>query len=450
MITAFNYPKAIKAVNLQGLPSLLKQGHAFYNEVTGSGKSLAIYHEEPEIRQTIDIYLDRLNAHLKTVKSTAQSKVATVTSRTVATGKKRGLKGIEKDIALSFIKRYVELDGKTVSEAEVFELLSSIQKAILDKRISKTDPHAGTISHIQSQLIKLYKSMGKTAVVSIADVDKYKGLGIWPIVTNYIAGKAIEKAISSSVKVIKKEIKKEPIKKRRHVSGLGCTGVCTCPKPVQGYSGLGSILQQPIAQLPITVATAQLQPESNPGRMSVNQAIATKYDLLNLDGDWLNLIGEACKPTSFFIYGPGGSGKSTLTMKFANYMAGRGNKVLYIAGEQFGTPVFAKMLQRLHIMDTPNFVIVRDLRVENPVNYDIIVLDSKDSLGTELQDFVALRKQYPKQSYIVLSQATKDGNFTGSEKWRNEVDTMIICQNGIAYTNRDKNRWGGSAEMQIF
>lgn len=53
------------------------------------------------------------------------------------------------------------------------------------------------------------------------------------------------------------------------------------------------------------------------GVMSVSQAANSQIDLLGLDGQYLNMIGEACKPTSFFMYGPGGSGKSTFTLKFA-------------------------------------------------------------------------------------------------------------------------------------
>ena len=66
-----------------------------------------------------------------------------------------------------------------------------------------------------------------------------------------------------------------------------------------------------------------------------------------------------------------------------------------------------------------------------------------------MQAFSPLQKEYPDQSYM-LKSGNKSGNFTGSEKWRNVVDALIVCESGIAYTNRDKNRWGGSGEMKIF
>lgn len=186
------------------------------------------------------------------------------------------------------------------------------------------------------------------------------------------------------------------------------------------------------------------------GIMSIASASETKFDLLGLDGEYLNMIGEACRPTSFFMYGPGGSGKSTFTLKFAHYLAQKGNKVAYVAGEQYNTPVLKKMLERLKLTDIANFHIVKNLEVINPGAYDVIVIDSKDSLDITHEDFKKLQEKFPKQTWAILSQATKDGGFTGSEKWRNLVDTMIYCEDGVAATGIDKNRWGGKNEIKIY
>lgn len=162
------------------------------------------------------------------------------------------------------------------------------------------------------------------------------------------------------------------------------------------------------------------------------------------------MIGEACRPTSFFIYGPGGSGKSTFTLQFAYYLAQKGNKVAYVAGEQFATPVFSKMLKRLSITDLDTFVIAKDLNSIDPKQYQVIVIDSNDSLGIDHHQFEKLQKSYSALSWAILSQATKDGGFTGSEKWRNLVDTMIYCESGIAQTGIDKNRWGGKWDIKVY
>lgn len=98
-------------------------------------------------------------------------------------------------------------------------------------------------------------------------------------------------------------------------------------------------------------------------------------------------------------------------------MAKKSNTILYVAGEQFGTPVFEKTLIRLGIKKHQNLTVVRNMEALNPANFDIVVLDSKDSLVIEIGEFKELLKKFPKQSFIILSQGTKAGDFTGSEKW---------------------------------
>lgn len=190
--------------------------------------------------------------------------------------------------------------------------------------------------------------------------------------------------------------------------------------------------------------------ENQWGVMTIEDAKKAKFDLIGLQGEWLKLIGKACKPTHFFIYGIGGGGKTSFVLLFAQYLASLNYKILYVAGEQFGTPTFTDLLNRLNIRAGVNLKIVDSLNRLNPADFDFVVIDSKDHAGVDLEIFLKLKKQYPGQSFIILSQATKSGNFTGSEKWRNEVDVMLLAENGIVKSGCDKNRWGGNGEMKVF
>ena len=97
---------------------------------------------------------------------------------------------------------------------------------------------------------------------------------------------------------------------------------------------------------------------------------------------------------------------------------------------------------RLGINDHPNLKVMRDLKALAPSKFDVVVLDSKDSLDIDEIQFAELCKKYPKQSFFILSMATKSGGFTGSEKWRNLIDTMIYCEDMVAYTKGDKKTDG--------
>jgi len=50
---------------------------------------------------------------------------------------------------------------------------------------------------------------------------------------------------------------------------------------------------------------------------------------------------------------------------------------------------------------------------------------------------------------MILSQSTKTGNFTGSGKWRNQVDVML-CADAGTVKQTGKNRWGAMGEMKVY
>jgi hypothetical protein len=187
--------------------------------------------------------------------------------------------------------------------------------------------------------------------------------------------------------------------------------------------------------------------------MSIDDILAVEHTPIGLEGKWKELIGEACKPMNILMYGKGGSGKSGMALAFSQYLSEKGHPVLYVAGESFGTPVFKQLIMDAGIKGNDKFSIVPDLKGHNLAQYDFVVLDSKDSLKLDIEQFRSLKKNHPKLSFIVLSQGKKDGDYRGSEEWRNEVDTLInFPERGKASTADDngKNRWGGCAVVQLY
>lgn len=478
--------------DIRGWPVNLKNGHEFITGETEGFKNIDLAQEDEQIRAAIDTYLNDLNEYLED----NPEKAAKVEPNA------KPVREISPSVKL--IKRFANLHGKTLTEKQLSTFIKTMQKAMATQQIRATDPHQGTLYHIQDVLVDTYNDAepGDQIQFTIKGADKYKVIGkseaemlSMKLVKRYIGliGKTdttkqrrlhgdISKAIDTG-KITAQDPLISPLQKSLISLQAAFTGKGKLIIPdaeLSGLKGLGFIPAMIAAavgkgiehfahkalkpssevnglgcdcQAQTVIEKERVQPyavnQDDDTIQSIGEVKKMEFDLIGLDNLYLELIGEACRPTSFLIYGPGGSGKSTFTLLFGNYMAQKGNRVLYVAGEQKDTPVFTKMVNRLKIQDSKNLGFVKRVENHDLNNYDILVIDSKDSINYTLEDFIKQREQYPHLSFVILSQATKNGGFTGTEKWRNEVDSLIFCEKMMAYTNRDKNRWGGSSEIKI-
>ncbi|MGD1959147.1 MAG: hypothetical protein ACFB2Y_09835 [Fulvivirga sp.] len=189
--------------------------------------------------------------------------------------------------------------------------------------------------------------------------------------------------------------------------------------------------------------------------MGLGEIANEQYATLDWGHPWTELIGEACHPTHIFIMGPGGCGKSGATLKLSEDLSKLGMKVLYVSGEQYGTPTFSKLIRDTGIDTTnPNIVGTNNVNPsipeKNPANYDVVVFDSKDDMNIEVREFERLKKQYPETAFILLSQSNKDGSYTGAGKWRNVVDVMLEAYERGKMRTGEKNRWGKHGDVTLF
>lgn len=379
-------------------PEGIKSNEEFYFDSDYTSKEIIEF-----INDKITDLKESLDGVSKKYKRKIDARMTTLKAKKSGTDLFPELAGVT-DVLFTFLNSFLGLDNTVVSRTNLTHLINTLHIAIKDKAIKPNHPLKNLVNQTQTKIVNLINSLSPNEKIKLSisnrqeietKISSLSSLGFWNVIASAVIGKGAE------------------LLANKHIFNK---------KPT---------------------------PQTLSGVMSVTQAINGKFDLIGLDGNYLKLIGEACRPTSFFIYGPGGSGKSTFTVLFSNYLAQKNNKVLYVAGEQFGTPVFSKMLTRLNIIDTQNFAIVKDLNTVSPKDFDFIAIDSKDSLNFYLENFIAMRKQFPHLSFVILSQGTKSGSFTGSEKWRNEVDTLLYCENLRVHSNLDKNRWGGSAEFDI-
>lgn len=384
------------------------------------------------------------------------------------------------DDEIKFIKRYLSLHEKSRTKTQILNFINALQRAIIEKRIRKTSKYSNEVMQVQKQLLTAYGMMGNEQVFELgastikrfSDIvgsarirlstqylkrfisiqgknitkDKAKrllGVILDAIETNKISkadpyysnvmqvGNALNKFIEIAKEHETLEIHQQTLNGLNGV--LGCN--CDCQKNTrakkQHLNGLDGI-------------------EDTPQVMSVDDVKQKKYNAVPLGDKWKVLLGDICLPTHLFVYGSGGSGKTSFALLFTQHLATLGYKILYVAGEQFDTPPFTKLLNQLNISAGDNYSIVGKLDTLNPADFDFVVIDTKDSLDIDTTEFLKLKEQFNKQSFIIVSHGIKNGEFKGKEQWRNIVDVMVYGEHGVIRTGHDKNRWGGAGEMLIY
>jgi hypothetical protein len=189
MITIDNYFNKIQAIDFTSFPDALKKGHEFILKGSKSGASWTFYSSSPTIKKTVDIYLSKLNEFLSAnnkadkkqknqQKQRENSKEITKDAmirqglidkdgnKVTKSKKTKAAKEVFQSTMvervpeeLRFIKRFVNLDGKSKTKEDILRFIDSLQKAIVEKRIRKTSPYAEQIRYIQGKLIEVYNNM---------------------------------------------------------------------------------------------------------------------------------------------------------------------------------------------------------------------------------------------------------------------------------------------------
>ena len=372
---------------------------------------------------------------------------------------------------LRFIRRFVNLDGKTKTKEDLLRFINSLQKAILEKKIRKTSQYAEQIKYIQDRLIETYNSMGakialelkpethemlkeiadgEMVLPSVSFIKRYINLNGKPGMkekAKLLLGqinRAYEKGnINDSDPYIVElhEIKKnldnflseKAVKvlqiEKNTLNGLQGILGCACQN-LNGFDGEGG----------------EDEPGEQPVIMNSMDFANMRFKTLGFKGKWLQLIGDPSANFSVMVFGKPKMGKSYLCVDFAGYLARNHGKVLYIAKEEG----LDKTLQdKLNDKDVkhPNLYVASTLPASLSF-YDFIFFDSVNRLGLNPEDLNRLKATYPDKSFIYIFQTTKEGKFRGANTFQHDVDSVIeVPEKGKAV---QYGRFNQGGEIPIF
>ncbi len=225
MLTLSNYQQTIESQDINSWPPSLKEGHEFFLE------SVEFYNEDNDIREAIDLYLDKLNEYIsyrkdnkysiikdfynqlsshallalqkgklppdklklldklnidleelikyaQKIKGAKQSKSIKIKN---APKEPVSIKNVEAlDEEVKFIKRFIGFHRKLKPIGTVLSFIKSLQRAIIQKQIKKTSAYAKDILTIQDKLVKVYnnRSSDNDVQIEINDKDLARYVGI--------------------------------------------------------------------------------------------------------------------------------------------------------------------------------------------------------------------------------------------------------------------------------
>ncbi len=473
------------------MPEAFRKGHEFLERATDRGNNWTSYQSSDAIKKTIDIYLAKLNEFVnagkkagtqqqkktkqqvdKDTRQEAPAKQANVTPGD-SPKKKAGTKVKVTDTSvqpvmveripeeLRFIRRFINLNGKTKTKEELLRFINSLQKSIIEKRIRKTSTYAEQIRFIQNKLIDTYNSM-KTKITIELKQDTYdalkklvgeeKVLASIGFIKRYIGlnGKlGVKEKAKQLLEQINRAMDKgripdnDPygvemyeIKKnlKAFVTGKQIKSLEIETATLNGLEGILGCACQHNYQAP------------KPTIMSSIDFAGLEFNTIGLKGKWYHLIGDPSPNFKAMVSGKPKLGKSTLCIEFAGYLARNHGKVLYVAKEE---GLDYTLQQKLNSKDVahPNLD-VASLLPDNLAPYDFIFIDSVTRMNLKPEELTKLEQAYPTKAFVYVFQTTKEGRFRGANSFQHNVDVVIeVPEKGRAV---QMGRFNQGGEIQIF
>lgn len=186
------------------------------------------------------------------------------------------------------------------------------------------------------------------------------------------------------------------------------------------------------------------------GIVSADHLAGMTFKEIPLDGEWKTEFNRLMSDTQIMIWGVPGSGKTVKLLKFAQYLAEKGLRTLYVANEEFGRSSFTEKIREFKIGNS-NLMFAKHLP-EDLSQFDAIFLDSVQSLGMDLEAYKHFRERNPGKLSVAIIQSTKDGDFRGGKDWEHEVDIAaeVVSRKLMMHKNRlDPDHEAKAEKIQI-
>ena len=188
------------------------------------------------------------------------------------------------------------------------------------------------------------------------------------------------------------------------------------------------------------------------GIMSSSDLMNYQYNKYPFDGKWGDFVGQPSVNFHAMVYGRPKQGKSILSVQWAKYLSENFGKVLYVASEEgFSVTLQKKVMEFAMDNNNLDFANFRDFeQIKNAVNkgkYKFVFIDSVNFIKITPEDVEDIKAENPSTAFITIQQATKNGNFRGSQEFAHNCDIVIRVEAGMA---SQQGRFQEPTEMNVF
>ena len=485
MLNTNNYFQKSQSIDWESLPEALSKGNKLVEGA--SQNNWAAYNSNENIKRVVDAYFQKLSDYLDKnpsapTQKSIPAKVVKAEPKTASQAKPAPApkKAPEKkaaaekeeydsedvehiDTDVQFIKRYATMHGKVKSQAQILTLIHSLQKAILERRIKKDSPYAKEIEMMQNQLIGCYEKMGDMAEIKIdsKNLKRYlqiahsqEGMLSVALLKAYVAlnGKRdIKDKAERLFNRIKKAVEQGKITKSDKYANKLNEAFGTLKNYIDGNPAMLTINKTQLNGLMGILGEDLFQKKSLNGYDDDNGMIVSSGELLAMDfqtiglkGKYKELIGDPSVGFTAMVYGLPKSGKSTMCLDFANYLAAHHGKVLFCAVEEGFGYTLKEKIERLKAHHSNLYI--TDRVPENISDFDFVFIDSVSKAGMDVNDIDQIRKLHPNTSFIFIYHTTKEGKFKGVNEHAHEVDVIVQVDKGKA-TSTGRFNAGGSMDI---
>ena len=249
------------------------------------------------------------------------------------------------DTDVQFIKRYASMHGKVKTQAQVLNLLTGLQKAILERRIRKDSPYAKEVNLMQEQLIKAYEKMGEMAEIKIDSKNLKRYLEIAGSQENMLSitllkayvslngKKGIKDRAEKLVERMNKAVQKGQIQKNdkyakrlndayEALKNFVAGNIDTLRISRAELNGLMGIIGDDLfGQKKSLNGINDDEYEGSDIVVPSRELLSMDFETIGLKGKYRELIGDPSVGFSAMVYGLPKSGKSTLCLDFAKHLA---------------------------------------------------------------------------------------------------------------------------------